>query len=155
MSMTTRRNLIKNAAIALPGLIALNSCGTLIYPERRGRGGSHLDPQVVIMDGLLCLLFILPGVIAFVVDFSTGAIYTDSYSGIQKHDVPGGTEDDYDAVLATATGRQLKINDPALRVAETHGKLTKDVLVHSKHTNGRPVTLLKDTTGKLKGCKVV
>jgi hypothetical protein len=27
------------------------------------------------MDGLWCLLFIVPGVVAFIVDFSDGAIY--------------------------------------------------------------------------------
>lgn len=153
MDKLTRRSLLKKTALAFPGLIALNSCGTLIYPERRGRGGSHLDPQVVIMDGLLCLLFILPGVIAFAVDFSTGAIYTDSYAGIKKHHVPNGSESDYDAALAQATGQPLKISDPALRVSDAQGKLTQDVLVKSLQSDGKQVILIKDSSGKVMGCK--
>jgi hypothetical protein len=53
----------------------LASCGTLLYPERRGQPAGRLDPAVVILDGIGLLLFFVPGVIAFVVDFATGAIY--------------------------------------------------------------------------------
>lgn len=52
------------------------SCGTIIHPERWGQPHTGpLDPSVVILDGLGVLLFVIPGVVAFVVDFSTGAIY--------------------------------------------------------------------------------
>jgi hypothetical protein len=51
-------------------------CGTLLHSERCGRPrGSRLDWAVVALDGLGLILFFVPGVIAFVVDFSTGAIY--------------------------------------------------------------------------------
>lgn len=53
----------------------LASCGTILYPNRRGTAGGHVDTGVVVMDGLWCLLFIVPGAVAFIVDFSTGAIY--------------------------------------------------------------------------------
>jgi hypothetical protein len=53
----------------------LASCGTLLYPERRGQPAGRLDVGVVALDGVGLLVFILPGVIAFVVDFATGAIY--------------------------------------------------------------------------------
>jgi hypothetical protein len=53
----------------------LASCGTLLYPERRGQPAGRLDVGVVALDGVGLLVFILPGVIAFVVDFTTGAIY--------------------------------------------------------------------------------
>jgi hypothetical protein len=59
-------------------LIALTTqlaCGTLLYPERRGQKSGRIDPAVAIMDGLGCLLFVIPGLIAFAVDFATGAIY--------------------------------------------------------------------------------
>lgn len=63
------------AAILLFQLIA---CGTLIYPERRGQTGGRIDPSIAILDGVGLLLFIIPGVIAFGVDFTTGAIYLPS-----------------------------------------------------------------------------
>src|SRR5262249_49153096 len=53
----------------------LASCGTLLYPERQGQPVGRLDVGVVALDGVGLLLFLVPGVIAFVVDFSTGAIY--------------------------------------------------------------------------------
>jgi hypothetical protein len=53
----------------------LASCGTLLYPERRGQPAGRLDIGVVALDGIGLLLFLVPGVIAFAVDFATGAIY--------------------------------------------------------------------------------
>ena len=55
---------------------SLSGCGTLMYSERVGRPHTHhIDWKVAALDGLGLLLFFIPGVIAFVVDFSTGAIY--------------------------------------------------------------------------------
>ena len=51
------------------------SCGTIIYPERRGQPAGRLDVGVVVLDGIGLLLFLVPGIVAFVVDFTTGAIY--------------------------------------------------------------------------------
>ncbi len=64
-------------ALCLCLVIAINTigCGTLLYPERKGQTGGEVDSKVVIMDGLLCLLFIIPGVVAFVVDIDNGCIY--------------------------------------------------------------------------------
>lgn len=50
-------------------------CGTILYPERRGSSSGHVDVGVAVMDGFWCLLFIVPGVVAYIVDFSNGAIY--------------------------------------------------------------------------------
>jgi len=60
-------------------------CGTIIYPERRGQPAGKIDTQVAILDGLGLVLFIIPGVIAFAVDFATGAIYLP---GGKKAQVP-------------------------------------------------------------------
>jgi hypothetical protein len=52
------------------------SCGTLLHPERRGQPpGGRLDPAIVLLDAAGLLLFLIPGLVAFAVDFSTGAIY--------------------------------------------------------------------------------
>ena len=56
-------------------MLLATSCGTLLYPERSGQTRGRIDPAVAIMDGVGLLLFLVPGVIAFIVDFSTGAIY--------------------------------------------------------------------------------
>lgn len=51
------------------------ACGYLIYPERQGLRGERVDGTVVALDAIGLLFFILPGVVAFAVDFSTGCIY--------------------------------------------------------------------------------
>lgn len=56
--------------------IPLQGCGTILYPERIGQGDTgKIDTSVAVMDGLLCLLFIIPGVVAFIIDFENGTIY--------------------------------------------------------------------------------
>jgi hypothetical protein len=68
----------KVVILTLVAAIALfsTSCGTLLYPERRGQPpGGPLDPGVVILDALGLLFFIIPGVVAFIIDFSNGTIY--------------------------------------------------------------------------------
>jgi len=77
--MHGRRNFLRRLAAFTAGLGApvwMTSCGALIHPERVGQPRTgRLDPSVVLLDGLGLLLFLVPGVVAFIVDFATGAIY--------------------------------------------------------------------------------
>ena len=63
------------AGLACLLAMALAGCGTVFYPERRGQAATRLDADIVILDGLGLLFFLVPGVVAFAVDFATGAIY--------------------------------------------------------------------------------
>jgi hypothetical protein len=80
--MNTRRE--TGHAVRIAGTLTLGlaifftSCGTILYPERRGQPAGQFDPAIVVLDGIGLLLFFVPGVIAFVVDFATGAIYLPS-----------------------------------------------------------------------------
>ena len=57
-------------------LLWTTSCGTLIHPERVGQPRTgRLDTSVVLLNGIGLLLFLIPGVVAFIIDFGTGAIY--------------------------------------------------------------------------------
>ena len=56
-------------------LVQLIACGTLIYPERRGQHAGRIDVGVAVLDGIGLLFFLIPGIVAYAVDFSTGAIY--------------------------------------------------------------------------------
>ena len=56
-------------------IVELAGCGTILYPERKGQKDGRIDPGIAVLDGLGLLFFIIPGVIAFAVDFTTGAIY--------------------------------------------------------------------------------
>lgn len=59
------------------GLAAsLSGCGTIFHQERIHAPHSRdIDWRIAAADGLGLAFFFVPGVVAFVVDFSTGAIY--------------------------------------------------------------------------------
>lgn len=50
-------------------------CGYFLYPERRGTQSGVIDGATMVMDILWLLPGIIPGVIALIVDFSSGGIY--------------------------------------------------------------------------------
>jgi hypothetical protein len=74
-----RRQFLSEALIpALAGVsvCGFSGCGAFIHPERCGQPHSNeIDWRIAALDGLGLLLFFIPGVVAFIVDFSTGAIY--------------------------------------------------------------------------------
>ncbi|MDE2027804.1 MAG: hypothetical protein KGK03_04150 [Candidatus Omnitrophica bacterium] len=71
---TQINNYLKRTVIAVL-VFQLAGCGTLLYPERRGHFGGRLDIGIVILDAVGLLFFLIPGAIAFAVDFSDGCIY--------------------------------------------------------------------------------
>jgi hypothetical protein len=101
-------------ATALAILTVSLGCGTILYPERRGqRTSARIDAGVAVMDALWCLLFIIPGVVAFAVDFSDGAIY-----------LPGG-----------------RAGDGTLKVVKTDGRMDPAALEHALREQGVVVRL--------------
>lgn len=72
MAISRRRFLL---ALLSCSLTSSPGCGLLIYPERQGQPKGQLDWGVVMLDALGLLLFLVPGVVAFIVDFGTGTIY--------------------------------------------------------------------------------
>ncbi len=74
-----------NLIITVLLVFQLTGCGTLLYPDRRGQVTGHLDAGIVILDAVGLLFFIIPGVIAFAVDFSNGCIYLPARPGIVQH----------------------------------------------------------------------
>lgn len=74
------KNRFLSIIVAVILAVSISACGTIIYPERAGQPKGRIDPGVVVMDGLCLLIVVVPGLVAFIVDFATGAIY-----------LPGGT----------------------------------------------------------------
>lgn len=70
-------NTTKLRSIAYMSLVVftLSSCGVILHPERKGQRAGRLDPAIVVLDAVGLLLFFVPGVVAFAVDFATGTIY--------------------------------------------------------------------------------
>src|SRR5690349_15356530 len=70
----SRRGLFRIGTAAVLSLFA--GCGMIMHPERRNQpSGGGIDWTVFALDTVGLLLFFFPGVIAFAVDFTTGAIY--------------------------------------------------------------------------------
>lgn len=78
MQQAVRRWL--TGAIVGVSIVTLSGCGTLFHPERKGQLSGNVDPVVAIANGVGLLFFIVPGVIAYAVDFSNGTIYLPSAS---------------------------------------------------------------------------
>ncbi|RUR31698.1 hypothetical protein [Vreelandella nanhaiensis] len=76
MQQTVRRWL--TGAVVGASIVALSGCGTMFHPERKGQLSGQVDPVVAIANGVGLLFFIVPGVIAYAVDFSNGTIYLPS-----------------------------------------------------------------------------
>ena len=74
-------------------LVSTSSCGTLLYPERRGQTKGEIDPAVAILDGIGVLFFIVPGLIAFAIDFNTGAIYLPPERSTKSDDSSDATSE--------------------------------------------------------------
>lgn len=106
------------------------SCGTLIYPERRGQTSGRIDPGVAILDGVGLLVFIIPGLIAYAIDFSTGAIYlpgthkkSEGETGVKVVLAKSRDWEDVAAAVKQVTGRQLDLADPDLRIYKPDGRV--------------------------------
>lgn len=59
----------------------LSGCGTILHPDRKGQIDGRIDPAIAVLDAVGLLFFLIPGVIAFAVDFSNGTIYLPAGKG--------------------------------------------------------------------------
>lgn len=110
----------RHVALTLVAAIAFQTaaCGTILHPERRGQRGSRLDVGIVVLDAVGLLFFIIPGVIAFAVDFTNGTIYLPGGGrGLLsevKFDKAGGVKA-VEKILRERTGVAVAFENPDLR----------------------------------------
>ena len=103
-------------------LTQLAACGTLFFPDRRGQIEGQVDPVVAGLNAIGILFYVIPGLIAFGIDFATGAIYlpNDQYSvAPEKLREAIGADGKVDqiklkAILYREIGRDLPLDDPRL-----------------------------------------
>jgi hypothetical protein len=114
-----------NTGLSAAAASLLSSCGTILYPDRayqKERG--TLDPAIAVLDGIGLLFGIIPGLVAFAVDFTTGAIYFPA--GHEPGDEERTIFDQVDAeakldkreierILALHTGINVDLNSCGLR----------------------------------------
>lgn len=99
-------------ALCSTGLILqLTACGTILHPERKGQRSGQIDPAIAVFDAIGLLFFLIPGVIAFAVDFSNGTIY-----------LPGGGHS--------------SLSDEELRQIAPHGKVDRAAVTELLRAKG-------------------
>jgi hypothetical protein len=110
--------------------LQLSGCGTVLHPERRGQPTTgRLDVAITVLDAAGLLLFFVPGVIAFAVDFATGAIYlppegvadttTAADGPVRVLRMSGAelTPERIEAVIREQTGQSVHLTPGAYRAA--------------------------------------
>ena len=115
----------------------LMGCGTLMYPERRGQKAGSLDAGVAVLDGIGLLFGIIPGVIAFAVDFSNGTIYLPSHLRISSLDLKNIKEVKFDPkhtslasierIIRNETGYEVTFAQDNIRLSKL--KSLKEMMV--------------------------
>ena len=118
-------------------IVQLAGCGTLMYPERKGQRGGRIDAGVAVLDGVGLLLFIIPGVIAYAVDFSNGTIYLPStYRGSLdlkdikqvKFDPKHYTNSTIEKIIKDETGYVVKLNQGNMKISRLES--IDDMMMH-------------------------
>ncbi len=116
-------NRVVGGVLAVALFTQLAACGSLFFPDRRGQIEGRVDPLVAGLDAIGILFYVIPGLIAFAVDFATGAIYLPE--GQQYSVAPEtlreaiGADGQVDAarlkaIILRETGRDLPLDDPRL-----------------------------------------
>lgn len=112
-----RRWMVALTIVAITTTLA--GCGTVFYPERKGQPSGRVDPAVAIADGVGLLFYIIPGVIAYAIDFSNGTVYLPSRDTAQVDTLHFEDELDtqtLESVLAERTDGAVRLDDELVRV---------------------------------------
>jgi hypothetical protein len=111
--------------------LKIAACGTLLYPERHGQASGRIDPAIAILDGVGIILFVIPGLVAFAVDFATGAIYLPSSKNkrgsseknqmlVVRVNPDELTNQRIEAILNRYTGHTVRLDQEKLRAYQLH-----------------------------------
>lgn len=104
-------------------LSQLTACGTLFFPDRRGQIEGRIDPAVAGLNAIGILFYVIPGLVAFAIDFATGAIYLPGglTSQIAPQDLQNLVNADgqidplkLKALIEAQTGHSLPLDSPRL-----------------------------------------
>ncbi|EXF95208.1 Polyribonucleotide nucleotidyltransferase (polynucleotide phosphorylase) [Pseudomonas fluorescens HK44] len=104
-------------------LTQVTACGSIFYPDRRGQIDGKIDPAIAALDAVGLLFYIIPGLVAFAIDFTTGAIYFEpgktaqvAPEKLQQAIDANGKVDNHklQAILESELGRSFPLDDPRL-----------------------------------------
>lgn len=113
-------------------LLGASGCGTLFFSSRIGKKMSNtIDKKVFCTDCFLCLAGVIPGVVAFILDYDNGTIYyteaeliPDNFNeGALSPDmmkkIDGGSMSEAEIArrLSRATGRKIDLSQARIITA--------------------------------------
>lgn len=119
-------------------------CGTILHPERVGQPRhGRIDPAIAVLDGVGLLLFVVPGAVAFIVDFATGAIFLppEGYGQLENETLDPSqceviqvppeelTREKLETVLSERTGQPIQLEPGSYQVRSLNAEETQDVTV--------------------------
>ncbi|WP_237068297.1 hypothetical protein [Microbulbifer guangxiensis] len=136
MHKTVKRSIAATCLLTMA--MNLTACGYFLYPERKGQTGGRVDPVVVILDGAALLFGILPGIVAFAVDFTNGTIY-----------LPAGGSSAIDRHLTEADGEDVRT------VIDQEGQLWVEMPLEEGIAKAEQLRQLSATLSGATGQKVV
>lgn len=125
------------SALVTTMLVNTTACGVILYPERKGQKSGRIDVGVAVLDGIGLLFFLVPGVIAYAVDFATGTIYLpggrradmENLDKDQMQAMHVGkenlTEENIERLIYAETGQQVDVNDAEVYQLEADGSRKK------------------------------
>ena len=125
MIKTLKAGLTSLVIVALT--IQLTGCGTLLYPERKGQKAGNIDAGVAILDGIGLLFAVIPGVIAFAIDFNNGTIYLPGTHRTSlelkdmkqvKFDPKHTTVAAIEKIIAEKTGQTIRLDQADLKITK-------------------------------------
>jgi len=145
-------NFFKNTTVRSLVLILMlqfMSCGLILHPERNGQKKTErLDTAIVVLDGIGLFFFVVPGLVAFAVDFLSGTIYLPSgnskKSSIEpnlknvvgiKVEKEGLTKKNIEFIIKAYTGKSVNLSNPNLKVTYKNIQ-SKQYLVGLFHETG-------------------
>jgi hypothetical protein len=111
-------------AVVVLALVFQTGCGTILHPNRRGQTGGRVDAGIVVLDAIGLFFFIIPGIIAFAVDFSNGTIYLPgghlSSSGMKtiRFDPRREGTKDVERLIRENTGVAVTLDQRGMQVVE-------------------------------------
>ena len=122
-------------------IFQLVGCGTIMYPERKGQKSGKIDAGIAVLDGVGLLFFLIPGIIAFAVDFNNGTIYLPGTSRSSldlktikqisfdaRHTDKAGVE----KIIKEQTGHAVKLDQSDMRITQL--KSTDDMMAQFAQT---------------------
>lgn len=122
-------------------IVSFSGCGYFLYPERRGQTTGDIDLPVLILDCVGLLFFIIPGVAALAVDFSSGAIYLPNKKKRASLDVIRLDKDRVhdrsylESLISKHTGEDVRLNGRSVKRLRMGQKSEDSIVEMLKYLN--------------------